>query len=100
MYLVAILLPPIAVLICGKPIQAIINLLLCCFFLIPGIIHAIFVVNEYKADKRVERLKSTIDVTTGEDKSVEKKSSIAAFIVLGAIIAMVLFFILMEFLYN
>ena len=56
MYLLAILLPPVAVLICGKPIQALINLVLCLCLYIPGMIHAIMVVNEYKADKRAERL--------------------------------------------
>ena len=55
MYLLAILLPPVAVLICGKPIQALINVVLCLIFYIPGMIHAIMVVNEYKADKRAER---------------------------------------------
>ena len=55
MYLLAILLPPVAVFICGKPFQAIMNLILCLCLYIPGMIHAIMVVNEYKADKRVER---------------------------------------------
>ena len=55
MYLLAILLPPVAVLICGKPIQALINVVLCLIFYIPGMIHAIMVVNEYKVDKRAER---------------------------------------------
>ncbi len=51
MYLLAILLPPVAVLICGKPIQALINLILCLCLYIPGMVHAIMVVNECKADK-------------------------------------------------
>lgn len=55
MYLLAILLPPVAVFICGKPFQAIVNLILCLCLYIPGMIHAIMVVNEYKADKREER---------------------------------------------
>jgi uncharacterized membrane protein YqaE (UPF0057 family) len=55
MYLLAVLLPPVAVLICGKPIQALVNLLLCLIFYIPGMIHAIMVVNEYKADQRAAR---------------------------------------------
>jgi|tagenome__1003787_1003787.scaffolds.fasta_scaffold16880694_1 uncharacterized membrane protein YqaE (UPF0057 family) len=55
MYLLAILLPPVAVLIAGKPIQALINLVLCFIVWIPGVIHAILVVNEYKADKRMEK---------------------------------------------
>ena len=54
MYLLAILLPPIAVLICGKPVQALINLVLCLFLYIPGMIHTVMVVNEYRADKRAE----------------------------------------------
>lgn len=55
MYLLAILLPPVAVLICGKPLQAFINLMLCFFLYIPGMVHAIMVVNEYKADRRAEK---------------------------------------------
>ena len=55
MYLLTILLPPVAVLICEKPIQALINLILCLCLYIPGMVHAIMVVNEYKADKRAER---------------------------------------------
>ena len=56
MYLLAILLPPVAVLICGKPLQALINLGLCLFLYIPGMVHAIMVVNEYKADRRAEKM--------------------------------------------
>lgn len=55
MYLLAIFLPPIAVLICGKPIQALLNLGLCVLGVLPGIIHAIMVVNERKADQRMKR---------------------------------------------
>ncbi len=56
MYLLAILLPPVAVLICGKPIQAFINLILCLLLYNPGMVHAIMVVNEYKADRRAEKM--------------------------------------------
>ncbi|MBD8026438.1 YqaE/Pmp3 family membrane protein [Ureibacillus sp. Re31] len=55
MYLLAIFFPPIAVLLCGKPIQALISCGLTLLFWIPGSIHAILVVNEKKADKRMER---------------------------------------------
>ena len=55
MYLLAIFLPPVAVFFCGKPIQALLNLLLCFVFWIPAIIHAILVVRDKKADKRMER---------------------------------------------
>lgn len=56
MYFVAILLPPLAVLMAGKPMQALLNCLLTLFFWIPGVIHAFMVVNEYKADKRQDRM--------------------------------------------
>jgi uncharacterized membrane protein YqaE (UPF0057 family) len=55
-YLLAVILPPVAVLICGKPIQALLNLLLTLLFWIPGLIHALFVVNGYYADKRADRV--------------------------------------------
>jgi len=56
MYLLAILLPPIAVLLVGKPIQALFNFFLLLLGWVPGAIHAILVVREYKEEKRFERL--------------------------------------------
>ena len=56
LYLLAIVLPPVAVLLCGKPMQAVLNLVLTCFFWIPGAVHALFVVNSHLADKRTDRL--------------------------------------------
>ncbi|WP_223700108.1 YqaE/Pmp3 family membrane protein [Sutcliffiella deserti] len=55
MYLLAILLPPVAVLFTGRPIQAVLNLILTLIFWIPGAVHAILVVNEHKADKRMKK---------------------------------------------
>ncbi len=55
-YLLAILLPPVAVLICGKPWQALLNVLLTIAAYVPGLIHALFVVHNYYADQRTERL--------------------------------------------
>lgn len=60
MYLLAILLPPLAVLLCGKPFQFILNLILTLFFWFPGAIHACFVVSTKKADERNQRLISAI----------------------------------------
>ena len=60
MYLLAILLPPLAVLLCGKPIQAILNIGLWCILIVPGILHALLVVNASKADKRTKRLENAI----------------------------------------
>jgi uncharacterized membrane protein YqaE (UPF0057 family) len=55
LYLLAILFPPLAVLLAGKPVQALVNLGLSFLFWIPGVIHAILVVNEHKADKRMKK---------------------------------------------
>jgi uncharacterized membrane protein YqaE (UPF0057 family) len=60
MYLLAIVLPPLAVLLCGKPVQAFLNIILTLLFWIPGVIHAIMVVSEHKADKRTARLERAL----------------------------------------
>ena len=51
-YLLCILVPPLAVLLCGKPFLAVINFLLTCCFWIPGMIHAFFVVSDHKKNNR------------------------------------------------
>lgn len=62
LYLLAFLLPPLAILLAGKPFQAIINVVLVIItaltvigLLIP-LAHALFVVHNHYADKRQERL--------------------------------------------
>lgn len=60
-YLIALICPPLAVLLSGKPIQALLNILLTLFFYLPGLIHAICVVNDYEADRRAERLARMIN---------------------------------------
>ncbi|WP_456278746.1 YqaE/Pmp3 family membrane protein [Bacillus sp. AK128] len=55
MYLLAIVLPPVAVLFAGRPFQALLNLILTCFFWLPGAIHAVLVVKDKKDDKRMEK---------------------------------------------
>jgi uncharacterized membrane protein YqaE (UPF0057 family) len=68
LYLVALILPPLAVLLCGKPFQALINLAIGVlgfvllvagvgFFVLPiSLIHALFVVHNYYADQRNQRV--------------------------------------------
>lgn len=56
LYLLALLLPPMAVLLAGKPFQALLNLVLTIAFWVPGVVHAMLVVHNYYADKRTERL--------------------------------------------
>ena len=55
-YLIAILLPPVAVLFCGKPLQALLNLALTLCLWVPGAIHACLVVHTHLADKRADRI--------------------------------------------
>ena len=56
LYILAFLLPPLAVLLCGKPVQAFLNIFLSLLFWFPGVIHAILVVHEHYADKRNKEL--------------------------------------------
>jgi len=55
-YFLAIILPPIAVLLCGQPIQFFLNIILTLLGWIPGVIHAILVVNNHLADKRADKI--------------------------------------------
>ena len=55
-YFLAIILPPVAVLLCGKPIQFILNIILTILGWIPGVVHAILVVNSHLADKRTKQI--------------------------------------------
>lgn len=55
LYLLAVLLPPVAVILKGKPIQALLNLLLTICFYVPGIIHAWIVINGANKDKRMKQ---------------------------------------------
>lgn len=55
LYLLAVVLPPVAVLLVGKPFQALLNLLLTICFWFPGAIHAILVVKDKKDDKRMKK---------------------------------------------
>ena len=56
MFLLAVLLPPVAVFLCGKPFQAILSIFLTICFWFPGIIHALFVVQSRNADERTNKL--------------------------------------------
>jgi uncharacterized membrane protein YqaE (UPF0057 family) len=56
LYLLAVVLPPLAVLLCGKPFQALLSIPLTLLGWAPGVIHALFVVHNHYADKRANRL--------------------------------------------
>jgi len=54
------LIPPLAVLSTGQFGVFLLNLLLTICFYVPGVIHAILVVNKYYADKRHKELIQTL----------------------------------------
>lgn len=57
LYLIAIIAPPLAVLLVGKPIQSLLNLVVTLFFFyVPGVVHACLVVHEHYNDKRADRI--------------------------------------------
>ena len=60
-YVIAIFLPPLAVFLCAKPFQALLNILLTLCFWVPGVIHALFVVHNHLADKRTDRIVKAIN---------------------------------------
>jgi uncharacterized membrane protein YqaE (UPF0057 family) len=58
LYLVAVVLPPLAVLLCGKPFKAAISFVLQATLIgwLPATAHALFVVNNHYADRRADRM--------------------------------------------
>lgn len=52
LYFLAVICPPLAVLFCNRPGSFLINLILTLIFYIPGMIHAILIVADTKAEKR------------------------------------------------
>lgn len=55
-YLLALLCPPLAILLCGRPLLALLNIPLCIMFWVPGVIHALLVVHEHKEERRTRRI--------------------------------------------
>jgi uncharacterized membrane protein YqaE (UPF0057 family) len=68
------LIPPVAVLLCGKPIQALINLGLTFCLYLPGLIHALIVVNKYYADQRTEKITDAIKASAAVQVAQQNRS--------------------------
>ena len=58
--LLAILLPPLAVLRCGRSGQFRVNLLLTALFWFPGVVHALWIVSEHCPDERAYYVSSAL----------------------------------------
>jgi uncharacterized membrane protein YqaE (UPF0057 family) len=54
--LLAVVCPPAAVLLLGKPYQGVINLALTLLLYVPGVLHALSVVSHYNTQRRNETL--------------------------------------------
>ena len=54
------LIPPLAVISCGKYVQVWLSLLLTLFLWIPGISHTVLVVNSFNADQRTKKITKSI----------------------------------------
>ena len=65
LYLLAVILPPLAVLLCGKPFQALLSIPLTLLGWAPGVIHALFVVQNHYADERSRRLIRAVERNRG-----------------------------------
>lgn len=61
LYVIAFFIPPLAVLLCGKPLQFLLNIILCLFFWLPGVIHAFLVVNNHLVEKQTDRIVEAIE---------------------------------------
>lgn len=55
-YLFAIVLPPVGVLLCAKPVSALLNVALTLLFYFPGAIHAVLCVHSYEQERRHREL--------------------------------------------
>lgn len=51
LYIIAVIFPPLAVLLTGRIGTALLNFVLCFFLTIPGMLHAIFVVSDHNKKK-------------------------------------------------
>ena len=55
-YFFCVVFPPLAVLMTGRMGSFLLSLILTLAIWVPGVIHAILVVSDYEAEKRLERL--------------------------------------------
>ena len=55
-YLLAIVLPPVAVFSTGRILQGLINIVLTILGWVPGVVHAALIVNDFKNEERTNRV--------------------------------------------
>jgi uncharacterized membrane protein YqaE (UPF0057 family) len=58
--LLAVLCPPLAVLATGRPVATLLNIGLTLCFFVPGVLHALSIVEQHATDRRNEALLRTL----------------------------------------
>lgn len=87
--LVAILCPPVAVLFTGRPISALLNVVLTLFFWIPGIIHALIVQNADANERRHAEMMSAVTGQVIKPRVSGEKQLVTAVLLLMVILGAV-----------
>lgn len=70
-YLLAILIPPLAVLLCNRPVQAVLNFALWLACLLPGIVHGLLIVGQTIQEERQAELIAAVSGQPTPRKSSE-----------------------------
>jgi uncharacterized membrane protein YqaE (UPF0057 family) len=92
-YLIAIILPPVSVLFTGRPLSALLNVLLTACFWLPGVIHAILCLNADEAERRhAELLSATTGKPMPRRESHEKRAFFIGSAAAGLVILLALAF--------
>lgn len=55
-WLLCVILPPVALLMVGRPLQALLNIPLCLLAWLPGVVHAFLVVNSAERVRQTDRV--------------------------------------------
>ena len=74
--ILAFALPPLAVLFCGKPLRALLNVILTACFWVPGVVHALVIVYGTIYDERTERTLRQIETAIAKHRP-ETRSALA-----------------------
>ena len=74
--ILAFALPPLAVLLCGKPLRALLNVILTACFWVPGVVHALVIVYGTLYDERTERTLRQIETAIAKHRP-EARSALA-----------------------
>jgi uncharacterized membrane protein YqaE (UPF0057 family) len=61
LFVLGVVLPPVAVLLSGKKSEVRLNILLTCLFWVPGVIHALSIVRQVVADERKRSLTRALE---------------------------------------